>query len=122
MDDGGGARLLHGFAAGVGVQAGGVGSAAAPHAAVLGLGRVAAAAVGAAHGAVVQGHCGRRRVQMDEQADDSHITCTVGILQYLAGHSLRPWLELTVQIRRAVHMEGVPPLHVHHGVVLLHRS
>lgn len=56
VDDRGGASLLHRFAAGVGVQAAGVLSAAAPHAAVLGLGRVAAAAVGAADGAVVQGH------------------------------------------------------------------
>lgn len=63
VNDWGGASLLHRFAAGVGVQAAGVLSAAAPHATVLGLRRVAAAAVGAAHGAVVQGHCGRQRVR-----------------------------------------------------------
>lgn len=68
VDDGGGASLLHRFAAGVGVQAAGVVSAAAPHAAVLGFGRVASAAVGAAHGAVVQGHCGRPRVQVNGRA------------------------------------------------------
>lgn len=63
MDDWGGASFLHRFSAGVGVQAAGVVSAAAPHAAVLGFGRVAAAAVGATHGAVVQGHCGSGRDQ-----------------------------------------------------------
>lgn len=61
VDDGGGASLLHRFAAGVGVQAAGVVSAAAPHAAVLGFGRVAPAAVGAAHRTVVQSHCGRAK-------------------------------------------------------------
>lgn len=66
---------MHRFSAGVGVQAAGVVSAAAPHAVVLGFGRVAAAAVGAAHGAVVQGHCGRGR----GQKGDTSTTCSLGI-------------------------------------------
>lgn len=55
VDDRGGARLLHGFAAGGRIQACGQG-AAAPHTTVLVVGRVAAAAVGPTHRAVVQGH------------------------------------------------------------------
>lgn len=55
MYDRGGAGLLDGFAAGVGVQAAGL-SAATPHTAVLLIGRVAAAAVRAADRAVVQSH------------------------------------------------------------------
>lgn len=31
-------------------------------------------------------------------------------------------LGLTVQVMRAVHVEGVPPLYIHHGVVLIHWS
>lgn len=48
VDDRGGARLLHRFTAGVGIQAAGV-STATPHTAVLVVGCVAAATVRAAH-------------------------------------------------------------------------
>lgn len=30
--------------------------------------------------------------------------------------------DLTIKISRAVHMEGVSSLHIHHGAVLLHWS
>lgn len=55
MDDRGGACLLHRLAAGLRVQATGLGTTT-PHAAILVLSRVASAAVGATHRAVVQRH------------------------------------------------------------------
>ena len=61
VDDRGGARLLNRFTTGVWVQTAGV-SAAAPHTAVLVVGRVAAAAVGASDRAVVQSHWRRSRI------------------------------------------------------------
>ena len=60
MDDGGGAGLLYGLAAGVSVQAASLGPPA-PHTSIHGIRSVAAATVRPPHQAVVQGDCGTNR-------------------------------------------------------------
>lgn len=60
VDDGGGARLLYRFTTGVWIQAAGM-STTTPHTAILVVSCMAAAAVRAAHRAVVQSHWGQNR-------------------------------------------------------------
>lgn len=105
MDDGGGTCLCS-CTAWLWIHAARL-SPSAPHAAVLWISRATATAVWSAHGAAVQSYWGQEKKLLTLQEKPVTRSRTE---------------QLTIQVRRAVHVKSVPPLHIHHGSVLLHRS